>query len=368
MFVMRFLVPLVVVAVAGCDTPTTGAASTPTTGSAPPVAARPAEQPRPEVTLASGQNHPFSLVVESGFAYWATDDEKSGDEESGTVHRVPTSGGLPITVASHEAGLISFNHEIAVNAGFAYWIRTEELPTKHGDFRKVIVAAPVSGGQPRTLATTSCSYRVTVDANGIFCMDDGDVNVVRLVPLSGGPEKALTSERSTSLGGGCCVLVDAQHLYWSSRSAVAEMGGSRIMSAPRKGGTPTALASFPASEAGGYHMPAVVDDGFIYVISQEHEGNGEPGNISLLPKTGGSLRILATVKRPQAIALDKDSVYFVAGDGAGVVGRISKATGGASIIATGQDDPRSVAVDDTYVYWANFGRGNSTGSIKKAKK
>src|SRR5258708_17924292 len=102
-------------ALAGCEKrPDTCAAAAASVSVAPPP---PAEPPRLEITLASGQNHPFSVVVDKGYVYWVNDDL---DTDSGTVLRVAINGGTPTVIASSQYEL-SDGGRIAVYGGNVYW-------------------------------------------------------------------------------------------------------------------------------------------------------------------------------------------------------------------------------------------------------
>jgi hypothetical protein len=71
------------------------------------------------------------------------------------------------------------------------------------------------------------------------------------------------------------------------------------------------------------------------------------------------------------VAVDNVNVYWTETGGgtasAGQIKRAPKAGGQAALVATEQDNPRSIAVLDGFVYWANQGANAPTGgSIRRA--
>jgi hypothetical protein len=66
---------------------------------------------------------------------------------------------------------------------------------------------------------------------------------------------------------------------------------------------------------------------------------------------GTSLWIGTGLISPDGIAIDTDTAYFT-DPGAGIVGSVPKAGGAIVVLATVQTEPASIAIDDTFVYWA----------------
>jgi hypothetical protein len=146
---------------------------------------------------------------------------------------------------------------------------------------------------------------------------------------------------------------------------------------------------------------------------------GGAGNVSRVPRLGGKIEVLALSKRPTAIALDQNNVYWIeqglsfewslqklplvggagakplatgidagslavdanyvycsiddsAGSGAGSIARVPIAGGAMVTLASAQLNNGALAIDATYVYWVNLGDGsqphNTDGSVMRVPK
>jgi hypothetical protein len=156
--------------------------------------------------------------------------------------------------------------------------------------------------------------------------------------------------------GGLYLATDGTYVYF------VDAGGPKR--AFNFGGTPTALASFPAT---GNPMNVAADATSLYWI-QENSGYpyGQPGTglVAKVPLGGGTPTILATLPAdeggPTGIAIDGTNVYYktyhYTGVSTGTFGTLWEVPlGGGTPLAIGQaDDARegSIAVNGTGVYWA----------------
>jgi len=134
---------------------------------------------------------------------------------------------------------------------------------------------------------------------------------------------------------------------------VARSGGSgEILSAPKGGGTPASVADTPA-------LPGslAVDESSVYFTAM----GGGPYRV---PKGGGASAMFllgAAGDQPWGVAEDAGYVYWttwIAQSGElGVIARADKVSGEVLALATDQDRPLRLALDETHVYWTNGDSG-----------
>jgi len=155
------------------------------------------------VTLATLQNHPVSLALDAGHLYWLN----QGDlPDNGTVMSLPLGGGAPVTVASGQPD----PQAIAVDSSRVYW--TNFGPPDGGLPNGYVVSVPVGGGTPTTLATAG-----TLPAG--IAVDDGYVywascSGVQRLSLDGGTSEQVASPPFAGSGCATSIAVDAERVFW----------------------------------------------------------------------------------------------------------------------------------------------------------
>ena len=271
------------------------------------------------VALASGLSSPFGVALNANDVYWTS------RENAGAVMRMPKDGGMPTTLV----GAQQSPGPIMVNATDVYWGSGVILA------RKPLVGGPVT----------------YVDFNGATALTQDAVNVywvtnvtdgVRQTPKSGGSVVVLAAGLTAPLGK---IAVDRTAVYWTG----GPQNGT-VSSMPIGGGPITILAT-------GQNVPygIALDASRVYWATV---GDGVVGTVMSVPVAGGPVKTLATVASGvgEGFILD-GTVLFWTNYTTGTVQKMSASGGPVTTVATAQNKPAGIAVDETFVYWANFGGG-----------
>lgn len=92
------------------------------------------------------------------------------------------------------------------------------------------------------------------------------------------------------------------------------------------------------------------------------------GELGSAPKSGGPTVVLASSTSAfTGLAIDAKDAWFSRADG--VIGRVPLAGGSSETVVSGEEQPKSIAVDDAYVYWIAGGavmRSPKTGGAPGA--
>jgi hypothetical protein len=157
----------------------------------------------PNLTIASGQNLPYSVAVDSANVYWAS--------FGGTVTKAPLGGGTQTTLASGQNGPSS----IAVDSSNVYWTDFGTSPMAYTD--GTVMQVPIGGGTIVTLASSLNAVGVVaVKGGNVYFTTQGtsdnnfaDGTVIK-VPVGGGAATTLASGQAPY-----AVAVDSTSVYWT---------------------------------------------------------------------------------------------------------------------------------------------------------
>ena len=212
----------------------------------------------------------------------------------------------------------------------------------------MVNAVSRGGGSVTTLATDQYpAVSVAVDGTHVYWVDSG--GSVKKVPLGGGSVTTLATGQNDPLS----VEVDDTHVYW------VNFYGGTVNAVPVGGGSVTTLAS------GQYNPRSVAVDGtHVYwvnygTLGDESDSVTTDGTVNEVPISGGAVTTLASGQNnPSSLAVDGTNVYWVTGSwgsyaGLGTVNAVPVGGGTVTTLATGQNDPTSVATDGTNVYWVD---------------
>jgi hypothetical protein len=274
------------------------------------------------VTLATGNNLPSGIAVDSTWVYWAN----YGD---GRVMKVAIAGGTPVTVASGQRT----PYGVAVDSTYVYW-------TNFGV--GMVMKAPISGGTPMTLASGQGSpFQLAVDSNSVYWTNYNG-GTVASVALGGGAVVTLASGQSKPYGIG----LDGGTVYWTTA------GGGTVSSVPIGGGTVTTLVS--GQTAGP--MALAINGTSMYWESGT--------SLMSAPLSGGTPMTLgpaAAYGSCSGIGVDGTWVYTTLCN-SGLLSRVPVGGGTTVTFASTVFGQSNIALDSTSVYWT------TNSAIMKAAK
>jgi hypothetical protein len=231
------------------------------------------------------------------------------------------------------------------------------------------------------------AYDLATDGTNVYWTNPGgavgDAGLVMSVsanPLESVQSTILVSGQS-SPGG---IAVDGTNVYWTERTST---GG--IVKAPKTG---IADGGGPVTLASGQNSPVnIALDALDVYWTATGNASGTNGTVVKVPLAGGAPVTLASGQSgPSGIAVDSDHVYWVTApqqlvtmfndagmpilDSGVVQGAVLSAPkvpvdgGTITTLATGQNGPSVLVVDDTSLYWTQPGKTTGEGAVLKMPK
>ena len=267
------------------------------------------------VLLASGQTGPEYPVPDATHLYWTNAD---------AIMRIAKAGGAPEVVAT----IGTANEGCALDQDFVYF-------ADRGT--QTVQRVPKAGGPAEVLAQNqSFPQEVAVDAQWVYWTSNGE-GAVRRAPKAGGPTEDLATGQTEAFA----LAVSGSDVFWTRATGEVE-----------------SLAG-PLATGGAGAVSLAVDATHVYWVSQSSSG------VTRVPRGGGAVEDVGFVVAPEGIALDDTWVYVGQDLVSGVVHRLDPGGGGLGPpVATAQDHPRHIAVDDGAVYWTN----SDDGTVYKLDK
>jgi hypothetical protein len=275
------------------------------------------------VALASAQNDPFGLAIDSTYVYWT-------NQAGAAALRVPITGGAAEVLNANLPSAAG----IAVDSTNAY----VALGASNGS----IVAIPLSGGSTTTLASSQSSPLYVVVAGGqVYWTNAVSGGSVMSVAVTGGSPSAIATGQSVPWG----IAASATSIVWTNYDS-----GGGVFSAPLGGGSMTTVASNQD------YACAVATDGTTDFFATDAIAMMK-GAIAKVAAGGGAISTIAMRQaHPAAIAFDASWVYWT-DNGTDAVMRAPVGGGTATVLAAAQHAPRQIAVDASAVYWIASGDG-----------
>jgi hypothetical protein len=215
----------------------------------------------------------------------------------------------------------------------------------NGGVNGSVMAVPVSGGMPTTLAAGQTQIgNIAVDSTSIYWLDAtvyGGPGEVMKLPLAGGMPTTLYSGAVTASG----IALDATSVYF--------FADSHLFKLPLAGGT-----AFMLGTDTSHPQDLALSGGYAYWLGVASDNTGTMAQVPLGGGTSGSL-VLSGLNNPQAMAADSTGIYWT-DYGDGYVLKVAVLPTGPALtrIAGDQKGPYSIAVDATNAYWTNLVEGS----------
>jgi hypothetical protein len=196
---------------------------------------------------------------------------------------------------------------------------------------KTVMKMPLAGGNATPLATNQDDpYAIAVDGTTVY-WTNVTTNTVMRVPLGGGSPTAVVTDPSV----GDSLAIDATSVYFA--------GANKIMKAPKGGGSAVKVADAP------YATNVVVSGSWLYFGSSSPTFQPQ---VNRVPVTGGTPTALGTstgsmVVAKSSMAVDGTFVYWADGD---YVTKVPLAGGAPQQVVSAFGVWR-VAVDANTLYW-----------------
>lgn len=290
-------------------------------------------QPEPKyrsTLLATGQAHPFAIVVDDGFVYWTNVGFRVSD---GSVMKVPKTGGAAVALATAQGAPF----DLALFEGALYWNNAARAaPDANGNVPGAgILKIPVTGGPPAVLVQGRSPLRLAVTSDGIFWTNQ-DGTVMRAGLDGSNPRVLASGQRPLDLA------VDSASVYWTNGYQAHDPAEPRaIQKVPIAGGPITTIAARESQPTA-----IAVDSAFVYWSTQG-------GSIRKAPLNGGPAVTLATGQdQPSDLLVDAGSVYWVNSLG-GEVMVLPRGASAAVELTSGAQDLVGLALDADSLYWTD---------------
>jgi hypothetical protein len=297
------------------------------------------------------------LTIDAENVYWTalTNYNASNPSFTGSIMKAPLAGlpdgGLATTLASGLPSPVN----IAVSPTAVFWTDVDV------GIEQVPLDGVANGGAPTVFNLDFAPTALASNPAGVIVA--GRSSIAQL-PADGSPPVIL----ATGQAGCTAVTTDDTNVYWTTNGSTAnkQQADGYVMTAPLTSGAPVRLAG-PTSNATGI---AVNSNSIFWTTKSANPFLTTP-NLNLAEELltvglgGGTAQMLAGGSGLESytnIAVDSTSVYWTASGNGNPVPPLSPRVlkmplegvpdGGAPVlIATAQQSPTALAVDETGIYW-----------------
>jgi hypothetical protein len=296
-------------------------------------------------TLGGQGNGVHWIALDNDFVYAAVPAYRLNTFEyspRGKVLKVAKNGGSERALATGEAG----PSIIAVDDGRVYWTTWEfDDAGVEGTLRSVSVNGSTSI-TPVTAADAGSAFGLAVHAGELSVLAYQPAVLITVRPDGGESRLPLSAGPATSVA------------VFADRRFITRPDDGVVLVVEADGG----VASLVRNLTSPWGITA--DDRFLYITENVMNSGGR---VLRVPIDGGDIFPLGeNLSRPRGIAFDEEYVYVAELDGNRVLRYRKDGDGGVRVVASGQAQPNTVAVDRDFVYWGNY--DPDRGGVMRVRK
>ena len=305
--------------------------------------------------------YPYSSAAINSFGVSPTDP-------NGVVMEQPLVGGAQIMISWDEGAPV----DIAVDGdGFVYWTF---LDNSGGEVRRAPVVP--AGGQPqvaptRLVVSQGAPTQIALSGNNVYFLD---ANTIKTVPKTAVQATPTTIPNSS---GAQAFAVDGTNVYWTVPGG--PMGAGFVYQEGISSSTAQVIAGGQNANPSLINPFGIAVDSHNVYWTDFSTGTGQ-GQVYQVPIGGGTVTSIASRQDPATVVVDSTSVYWVEIPTSSIMtapiggGTATTLATFDSTLAVGSDFTNAaigLRVDATNVYWSLAGGGDAgptNGAIMKVLK